>query len=43
MTAWSPGLDFLPSQFLVQVVVVTSPDISLLQKVTLATVGFKPE
>lgn len=43
MTAWSPELDFLPSELLVQVVVVTSPDISLLYKLTLATVGFESE
>lgn len=43
MTGWSPELDFLPSKLLVRVVVVTSPDISLLYKLTLATVGFESE
>lgn len=43
MTGWSPELDFLPSKLLVWVVVVTSPDISLLYKLTLATVGFESE
>lgn len=43
MTGWSPELGFLPSKLLGRVVVVTSPDISLLYKLTLVTVRFESE
>lgn len=43
MTACSPELDFFPPELVVQVVVVTSPDISLLYKLTLAALGLELE
>lgn len=43
MTARSPELGFFPPQLVVQVVVVTSPDVSLLYKLPLAAVGLESE